>query len=347
MIKNGNTPSNLNKMNLKLLLNEYIDKREYKFKRKTKLNNFTSKDIQKENKEITRYFQNEAYNYIKDDEEVENENIAKFLKKVGIISRISYNQGKKLFKIMKERYIKFKRNKISIENENSRKKFSCWVKNLEEKKGNKYENILNKVKLFKNDEDIKEQKFLLKLFCDLSIMYFHCNISFPLVEISFRKEKNFNSDKMIDFINKGKDRKVNFIILPSLYSNGNFLQNGKSWVFTFSKCTFHENLINESLNNFIEPDNLILKYIKDNLPIKVYYKSKNDWTYITVNTKFEIPKNIEYEFIFYLKNKFNNKYIRIRTTKKYFKIKKSNEIEKLKLKLESKTIISSSNKINN
>ena len=124
MIKNGNTPSNLNKMNLKLLLNEYIDKREYKFKRKTKLNNFTSKDIQKENKEITRYFQNEAYNYIKDDEEVENENIAKFLKKVGIISRISYNQGKKLFKIMKERYIKFKRNKISIENENSRKKFS-------------------------------------------------------------------------------------------------------------------------------------------------------------------------------------------------------------------------------
>ena len=56
-------------------------------------------------------------------------------------------------------------------------------------------------------------------------MYFHCNISFPLIEISFEKEENFNSDKMIDFINRGKNRKVNFIILPSLISNGNYLEN--------------------------------------------------------------------------------------------------------------------------
>ena len=74
----------------KLFINENIDKKEYKIKSKNsiKLNNFTSKDIQEENKEITRIFQNEAFNYIKDDEEVENENIAKFLKKVGEISRI-------------------------------------------------------------------------------------------------------------------------------------------------------------------------------------------------------------------------------------------------------------------
>ena len=51
---------------------------------------------------------------------------------------------------------------------------------------------------------------------------------------------------MNDFINRWKDRKINFIILPSLFSNGNFLQNGKSWVFTFSKKTFKfENLLNE------------------------------------------------------------------------------------------------------
>ena len=321
----------------KLFINENIDKKEYKIKSKSsiKLNNFTSKDIQEENKEITRYFQNEAYNYIKDDEEIENENIAKFLKKVGIISRISYNQGKKLFKIMKNKYL-----------ENFEKKFSSWVKNLEEKKGNKYENILNKVKLFKNYENEKEQKFLLKLFYDLSIMYFHCNISYPLVEISFKKEKNFNSDNMIDFINRGKDRKVNFIILPSLFSNGNFLQNGKSWAFTFSKNTYRfKGLINESLNNFIEQDNLILKNIKNNLPIKVYYKSKNDSTYIKVRTKFEIPKNIAYEFIFYFKNVYNNKCIRIRTKKKIFKTKKSCEIKKFKFKLENKALISS-NKIN-
>ena len=179
-------------------------------------------------------------------------------------------------------------------------------------------------------------------------MYFHCNISYPLVEISFKKDNNFNSDNMIDFINRGKDRKVNFIILPSLFSNGNFLQNGKSWAFTFSKDTYRfKGLINESLNNFIEPDNLILKNIKNNLPIKVYYESKNDSTYIKVRTKFEIPNNIEYEFILYLKKESNNKYIRVRTKKNVFRTKKSCEIKKFKFKLENKTIISSSKIINN
>ena len=43
---------------------------------------------------------------------------------------------------------------------------------------------------------------------------------------------------MIDFINRGKNRKVNFIILPSLFSNGIYLQNGKFWVFTYLKNTF-------------------------------------------------------------------------------------------------------------
>ena len=44
---------------------------------------------------------------------------------------------------------------------------------------------------------------------------------------------------MIDFINKGNNRKVNFVILPSLFSNGNYLENGKSWVFTYKKKTFY------------------------------------------------------------------------------------------------------------
>ena len=110
--------------------------------------------------------------------------------------------------------------------------------------------------------------FLLKLFNDLAIMYFHCNISFPSIRLNFEKEENFNSDKIIDFINRAKNRKVNFIILPSLNSNGIFLQNGKSWVFTFTKNTFKfENLI------IIKRENLILKNIKDNLIINVYYKT--------------------------------------------------------------------------
>ena len=48
-------------------------------------------------------------------------------------------------------------------------------KNKEKEEINIYENILNKVNLFENDEeDEKVQKFLFKLFCNLSIMNFHC-----------------------------------------------------------------------------------------------------------------------------------------------------------------------------
>ena len=56
---------------------------------------------------------------------------------------------------------------------------------------------------------------------------------------------------MIDFINKGNNRKVDFIILPSLVSNGNYLENGKFWVYTYNKDTFRfgklnfENLVNK------------------------------------------------------------------------------------------------------
>ena len=55
---------------------------------------------------------------------------------------------------------------------------------------------------------------------------------------------------MIDFINRGKNRKVNFVILPSLYANGRFLQNGKTWVFTYINDTFRfdKEVITQTLN---------------------------------------------------------------------------------------------------
>ena len=56
---------------------------------------------------------------------------------------------------------------------------------------------------------------------------------------------------MIYFINKGNNRKVDFIILTSLFSNGNYLENGKFGVFSYKKDTYKfgalrfENLINK------------------------------------------------------------------------------------------------------
>ena len=87
----------------------------------------------------------------------------------------------------------------------------------------------------------------------MTILYFHYELSFPIVDVDFNSNSEilFNHEKMIDFINKGNNRKVDFIILPSLFSNGNYLENGKFWVFTYKKDTFKfgalrfENLINK------------------------------------------------------------------------------------------------------
>ena len=208
-----------------------ISKDFIKIENKPKLDFFTSKEIQEENKEITRIFQKEAYSFMNYEEEIENENVAFFLKNVAEISRKSYSESTKLFKSLLEKYNLTERKKnIELDKEQDKKEFSSWVK-----KNEKYNNLQeDKSKVKEN----KKANFLSDLSSKLKIMYLHCELSFPYVEISFEKEENFNSEKMIDFINRGHNRKVNFVILPSLFSNGNFLQNGKSWVFTYNNNTF-------------------------------------------------------------------------------------------------------------
>ena len=235
-------------------------KKEYKIESNSELNMFTPKDIQDENKEITRNFQNEAYNYMNANEKVENENVASFLKNVAIISRLSFKERKSLYKIMEEKYLKITDNKTPKNDENYKKEFSQWIKNLEKKQGKKeYDDFfLNQLKSYENELIAEDQKYLKKLLYDLIIMYFHCDISFPLVEINFTTKEDFDPEIMIDFINHGKNRKVNFIILPSLFSNGIYLQNGKFWVFTYLKNTFR---FPNSVNDFF--DELLKKEIKE------------------------------------------------------------------------------------
>ena len=332
------------KIKEKVIIKESNNKKEITIESKSKINFFTLKDIQEENKEITRNFQNEAFNYMSVNENVENENVALFLKEVAKISRISYNEGKKLYKMMKDKYLSLQDNKILVDNENINEGFSSWIKNFEkENKGIEYKNVLNQVNLFEKNENKLNLKYLSQLFNDLSVMYFHCNLSFPSIEIDFKKEDNFNSDKMIDFINRGKNRKVNFIILPSLISSGNFLENGKSWVFTFCKKTFKfEDTINESLNELLKLNDISLQNLKNKLDIKVFCYDKNDKFNIKIVTNIKIPENIQYEFIFYLKNKNNNNISKKIIKKKAFKIDKSYDILQYEFKLENEIIRKSS-----
>ena len=349
----NNEMEKLTKYFIKLLeiskISKNTEKKEYKIESNSELNIFTSKDIQEENKEITRNFQNEAYNYMNKNEKVENENVAKFLEYVAQISRISYNVSNKILKTMKEKFVELKKKKISFEDENIAKEFSFWIKSLEKEKNifKEYENILIQENLFEESEDDKESKYLKGLFNDLSIMYFHCNIAFPLVKVDFKMEEDFNSEKMIDFLNRGKNRKVNFIILPALISNGSYLQNGKYWVFTFYKNTFKfKDIVNEALNDLLENENNNISLLKKNLQITVICKNKDKKKCIDVKTNIAIPEDIEYEFIYYFLNKNEKKFFKKKINQRYFEIENNLEIIKCEFKLNNEILITSHDIIN-
>ena len=322
------------------------NKKEYKIESNSELNMFTPKDIQEENKEITRNFQNEAYNYMNANEKVENENVASFLKNVAIISRISFKEHKNLNKEMEEKYLMLPGNKKQKDDEIYKKEFSQWIKNLEKKEGKRiYDNFLNQLKPFEKEiKDNKEQKYLKQLLYDLIIMYFHCDISFPIVEINFTKKEDFNSEMMIDFINRGKNRKVNFVILPSLFSNGNYIQNGKLWVFTYFKNTFRfGDSIDNCLEEFLKEKNLK----SENLyTMKAYYKIEGDEKIINIKTNFGIPKNSNYNFVFYLKNTKKNQVTAERTKSISFRLKKHVDIVEFQFVLDNKILVTSKEVIN-
>ena len=121
--------------------------------------------------------------------------------------------------------------------EHFKKEFSSWVKEYEKDPEIKqyYEKYFN---LNKIKGKFVDNKYIPTLIPQFIILYFHCELSFPNIDVDFNSEIKFNHEKMIDFINKGNKKEVNFVILPSLFSNGNYLENGKSWVFTYTKKTF-------------------------------------------------------------------------------------------------------------
>ena len=252
-----------------------------------KLDFFTAKDIQEENKEITRIFQKESLNHIDDDEEVENKTIGYFLKKVALISRMAYNTSDELFKKMFNEFLKYKnktKNILDLKyDEQLKKEFSSWVKEYEkDSKGKQvYSNYFN---LFTGKGIYDNNKYPNNLLPQLIKLYFHCELSFPNVDVDFNLKSGiiFNHEKMIDFINKGNNRKVDFVILPSLFSNGNFLENGKFWVFTYKKDTFKF--------GELRFDNLVNKQEKYNATSSKKELSNSQTNNMSTKPK-EIPKN--------------------------------------------------------
>lgn len=289
------------------------------------LNNyFTSKDIQDEYLNITQNFEKDSYDFARDQEEKENESIAQFFIKVAFISREAFNLANYIFISIYNNFIS-KEEQLMISSydvDQLKKKFSKYIKENENNK--LYENFfskeneLNKIKKFFDISNLntEEERVLLDLYEKLSILYFHCKLSFPSIEINFKFEGDkFIDGKMIDFINKGSKRKVNFVILPSLFSNGCYLENGKIYVFTYKEKTFRFEKEIDTLDKLLKKEDEIFKCpsIFNLLDFQVNI-DKNKIEIIS-NIKFSEKIEASYSFDFY--NPKNKKISKINTNKNF------------------------------
>ena len=290
---------------------------------------FTSKDIQIKNKEITRDFVSFSTNFINDDDPVENQTLGKKLIDIANISRKShYDSNKLLFQLYKE-FEKRKEKDIIISSPDQfRKDFSAWVKNPKNQDivDTNIQKFLSVFIINEKNAQIKE--YYTKLYKDLLILYFQCELSFPPVEISFKlAENDFNSKKMIDCFHIGKRHKakVNFVFFPSLFSNGNYLENGRQWVFNYiEKYTFHQEGL--TFKELDEKEKFVIPKVKDKL--KISYKKEVSYEIIS---NYKISDEINKEFIIHTINKLTKKPNKIIVKTLSFKLDENEEIENIYL----------------
>ena len=196
--------------NFNLIYNEiqkYLNDIEINFVDKTEndeiqdkiqnFNVFTSKDIQNYYSEIIDYFKRYSTNYIDDDDEPENKTIGEFLENVANISRKSYNDSNKFLELLYDKFnnIKNKSETIISSVDQFKMEFSSWVKNNQQFIENNLEYFIKERNIDKYINEQKEQNkknYLEKLYKDLLILYFQCELSFPSITINFKKEEEYD-----------------------------------------------------------------------------------------------------------------------------------------------------------
>ena len=230
---------------IKNIMNKYIaDEKKSLNKSKVQkcyeLDIFTSKDIQDKYNVIISDFMQFSINFISDEDAKENQTLGTKLFQVAKISRYAYNDSNNVLSLIYKEFEKKKNKDIIITSPDQfRKNFSNWVKMNEQYKNKNFNDFVIKFSYqkFLNEEKTNIKDYFIKLYKDLLVLYFLCELSFPSVKIEFTNEDEFfNSGKMIDNFQirkKGQKTKVNFVYFPSLFSNGNYLENGKKWVFNF------------------------------------------------------------------------------------------------------------------
>ena len=343
-----------NEENYKGIYKNYMNIKENQIKKEEnihkniniiKTNNvFMSKDVQNKLSKIMDEFNIYSANFFNDDDPIENKTIGEFLYKVANISRISFNHSNELLKIL---YYKFyekneKSETIISSLEQFKEEFSTWVKNNIDYANYEIEMYVKEknITYIDDEKDVKTKKYFINLYKDLLTLYFISELSFPSIEIDFNIcDNDFNFEKMIDFAhNKGK-KKINFVFFPSLFSNGNYLEKGKQWVFTYiddmKKRTFYfpdiklEPLIDDKAKFHIPK-------LSDKLTLTI---EKSD--YLKPITNYEISEKVKKQYYFCLLNNKTKDWRKI-ISESPIKIEENEECLKCDLFLMSEYILTSS-----
>ena len=303
-------------------------------------NMITSKDIQDEYSKIINKFKTFSIDFI-DDTEPLNKPIGEFLVSVSNISRKSFNDSNLFLKLL---YSDFESSKDINETiisslDEFKLQFSSWVKNNDNLIKDKFDSFLNYVNIYSITEgkEEKTKNYLIELYKELLLFYFHCELSFPSIKVDFDHNSIFDSNKMEDYPhNKGK-RKVNFIYFPSLFSNGYYLKNGKQWVFTYidnpkKNSTFYvENVKLEPLIE--EKKRFYIPKLKDRLKITL-----NNKKIIIPEINYKLSPKAKREFVFHLKNQKTNK-IKQKKSDSFIEIENNEILIKLDFGLMSELIL--------
>jgi hypothetical protein len=328
--------------------NSFLEKDEIK-----KYDYFVRKDIQIKNLDITRDFEENIYSdYINDKDVNENESIAYFLYDIANISRLALNESNKFLEALYHKYKEKNKKIINKEDivittlDQFKKEFSSWVKANSNFTNTFLADYLSKIDLLviKNTQQKETKKYFKKLYRDLITLYFQCELSIPTVEVSFDFDSTnaFNSKKMIDIVNNGSERKVNFIFFPSLYSNGNYIDNGKQWVFTYinntKKQTFFFDKKELELLCPINKNKFTIPKLSDKLKLTI-----KPAYYLVPKLNYNISDQIKKEFRFYLKKKNDNKIICIPVENENLEIDENLEFIKCEFFLMGEKILSVEN----
>ena len=197
-------------------------------------NTYERQEIQKKNQEIFFAIKERLGKYHNKDKNSIMKK-AKFLKNIGLLVRFSHEIA--IF-IIQKLYTIFEKKTY----EKTRINFAKWIKicfnekvfEEDTKKEEIYEDIKNKIE--NNDEDNNDQ-FYLNILPKLIKLYFYCYLADMKVDIKYAQEgEEFDWDSMVDdLLTMHDEKKVLFTYLPGLYCNGQYFENSKIYVVTYTE----------------------------------------------------------------------------------------------------------------